>query len=230
MIEEPPLITICSDRRCPTQQQLDALAQFPTGFLADAMRGQGALDFTIKPLAATRLPARLCAPALTCDCGPADILGLLVGLSELSPGEVLVAATGGWQGSAVAGDRVMGMAKNGGAAGLVTDGLMRDLDGLIDVGLPVFCTGLSPNSPYAKGPTQVGGRIIMGGQVIASGDVLLGDENGIVVVPYDQLDAVIDAALKVAEMEAELDGRVAAGLVVPAEITDLIDSDQTYRI
>ena len=230
MIEEPPVLTIHRRRNRPSAAQLEALRDRPLGFVVDAMGGQGALSHEIAPLAPGALSMRFCGVALTCDCGPADILALLAGLTEVEAGDVLVVATGGWRGCAAAGDRVTGMARNGGAVALVTDGLVRDFDGIVEVGLPVFCAGLTPNSPYGKGPGTVGAPVVIGGVSVSSGDVILGDRDGVVVVPFDRLDAVIAEVARVGELEAALDARVAEGLTAPPSIVDLVASDAVRRV
>jgi len=230
MIEEPPLLTIRENRNRPSAAQVNALSQYPTGFLTDAMNGRGALAADIKPAALGQLPTRMCGPVLTCDCGPADVLALFAALSEATAGDIIVVATGQWQQCASVGDRVMGMARNAGAIGLITDGLVRDIEGIVAVGLPVFCTGLSPNSPYGKGPGTVGASIVVGGVSIASGAIVVSDDNGAVVVPFDRIDAVIEQVQHVAELEKELDARVDEGLVVPDTIVALLQSDQVKRV
>ncbi len=226
MIEEPPLLQIKRPDRRPTGAQLERLARMPTGFLCDAMDGRGALDPGLSHLDPGALPVSFCGVALTSDNGPDDLLALLASLSLLQQGDVVVAATGGWRSSAVAGDRVMGMAKNAGAVGFVTDGMVRDHEGIAPVGLPVVCAGLNPNSPYSKGPGKVGTPVIVGGVRIATGDVIVADRSGTVVVPFERLDEVIAAVERVEGLEEDLDAKVAGGLRVPEAIEELLGGDQ----
>lgn len=230
MIEEPPLLTIKDKRPRPTKQQIAALSGQPTGFLTDSMNGTGAMAPDIRPLATGELPSGMCGPVLTCDLGPADILALLAAITEVTAGDVVLAATGEWRQSAAAGDRVIGMLKNAGAAGFVTDGLVRDIEGIREVGLPVFCTGLSPNSPYANGPGTIGEPVVVGGVAVKSGDVLVSDENGVVIVPFEQIDSVIEKLKVVEKLEAELDAEIRDGLVVPDDIRTLVSSDKVRRV
>ncbi len=230
MIEEPALLTLKVERPRPTKKQLAALDSVPTGFLADSMSGRGALAPSIRPLNPGVIPVRMCGVALTCFCGPADLLAVTGALSEVVAGDVIVADTGNWQQSAVVGDRVIGMLKNAGGAGFVTDGLVRDIEGINEVGLPVFCSGLSPNSPYSNGPGEIGTDIALGGVVVKSGDVIVSDDSGIVVVPYERIDEVIESVARIRVLEEELDSRVADGLAVPDAIVELMASDKVRRI
>jgi len=230
VIEEPPLLKIRAERRRPNDAQIQALTGVPTGFIVDAMSGRGALDATIRALSPGVLPTSMCGPALTCLCGPADLLGVLGGLTELQPGDVMIAATGAWRDCAVVGDRVIGMLKNGGGGGFVTDGMVRDVAGINPVGLPIFCAGVTPNSPVAKGPGEVGFEVVVGGVAIDSGDMIVADADGVVVVPYAQIDAVIAEVAHITELEKELDARVAEGLQVPDAIVELMQTDQVVRV
>ena len=128
----------------------------PTGFVADALCG-GVMSREIQPLGDGRdIDCVAAGPALTADCGPADILATMAALSYIRPGDVVVAAVAGHQGCVTIGDRVAGRMKNGGAAGYVSDGPVRDYAGIVAAGLPIWCTGLTPASPYSKGPGWVG--------------------------------------------------------------------------
>lgn len=229
MIEEPPLLRILGDgsRNRPTKAQIKAFEGAQTGHVCDAMGGGGALDPAIKPLAG--VPVALCGPALTADCGPADILALLAALTEVQAGDVLVQATSGWTGCAGIGDMVSGMAKNAGAAGVVTDGCARDLPGIQALDFPLFCAGLNPNSPYGKGPGAVGHPIQIGGRQVCSGDMIIGDQDGVVVVPFAQIDTVLAALDGVRAAEADLEVKVKSGLPVPDDILELVASGSVAR-
>ena len=213
MIDEAPKIQHRPVVR-PAKAQVDALRGTPTGFIVDALGGSGALDFRIKPAVAEQ--AACCGVALTCDAGPADNLALVAALPWVEPGDVLVTTTGSYTGCAVTGDLVLGMARNSGAVGFVTDGCVRDLAGIRMVGLPCFCVGVTPNSPARSGPGTVGFPVIIAGHPVASGDVIVADQDGVVVIPKARLDEVIARLPAIRKAEAELDQAVRDGLRVPA--------------
>src|SRR5262245_26224854 len=147
MIEDPPLLTIGARPERPLADALDPFREAPTGWLADAMAGRGAMDAAIKPLA-PEVPGmrRFVGLAFTCWCGPNDNLALMAAVALAEPGDVIVAASESFTGAAMAGDLTLGMARNRGVAAIVTDGMVRDRDGILAVGLPVFCRGVTPNS------------------------------------------------------------------------------------
>lgn len=226
MIEEPATLTIARNIRRPSKEQVAAFQGISTGYVVDAMFGQGAFDSSIRPLGEGRdINCVAAGPALTANCGPADIMATLASLAFIQPGDVMVSAFADHQGCAAAGDRVTGMLKNNGAAGFVTDGPVRDYLGIVEVGLPVWCKGLTPASPFTKGPGSVGLPIQLAGQKVETGDMIVADRDGVVVVPFDQLDNVIANLENVKSAEAALDQEIVDGLKVPPAILELLDSD-----
>jgi 4-hydroxy-4-methyl-2-oxoglutarate aldolase len=213
MIEDPPLVTLRRPTRRPSPAQIEALKGVQTGFLVDAMGGRGALDYRIKTLAG--LPAEFCGVALTCHAGPCDNLAVFAMLPVLAPGDVMMVATDSYVATAVAGDLLLGMARNQGAAAFVTDGCVRDIPGLLGVGLPCFSSGVTPNSPARNGPGTVGLPIVLGGVAVETGDIVVGDVDGVVVVPFERIDAVIARLPDIRRAEAALDAKVKGGLGVP---------------
>ncbi|MFV2092268.1 MAG: RraA family protein [Hyphomicrobiales bacterium] len=231
MIEEPPLLTIRRPNRRPTTSQIAAFKGIPAGFVVDALYGAGALSADIGLIAGDRASIwHGAGPALTANCGAADIMATIAALNFIQPGDMVVSAFSGHQGCATAGDRVAGMMKNSGASGFVTDGPIRDIDGVVAIGLPVWCTGLTPASPYTMGPGTVGLPIQIGGQQVETGDMIIGDRDGVVVVPFAQIDDVIEKLENVKELEKELDAEVADGLRVPASMVELLAGDQVKYI
>ncbi len=213
MIEDAPKVSASLPIRRPRPEQVSALQGVATGFVVDALGGGGALDYRIKAVVPEQ--AAFCGPALTCNAGPADNLAVFATLEHLAPGDVIVATTGGHAGCAVVGDLLLGMARNCGAIAFVTDGCVRDVPGIRGVGLPCFALGVTPNSPAREGPGTVGFPIVVAGVAVASGDVIVGDQDGVVVVPFDRIDAVIARLGAVRAAEADLDAKVRAGLRIP---------------
>ncbi|MBS0243616.1 MAG: RraA family protein [Proteobacteria bacterium] len=224
MLEDPPLLTVKRHWTRPDPAKLKRLEGVQTGQAVDAMDGRGALDAAIKPLDPGC--AVLLGTAVTCETGPNDNLAILGALSLAKPGDVIVSATEGFTQSAVVGDNVAWMAKTKGIAGIVVDGMMRDLAGLLPVGLPLFARGITPNSCVRSGPGRVGFPVVVGGVAIASGDVIIGDRDGIVVIPQGDLDRLqprIDAIL---EAEVETQKKIRGGFTNLGGIEDLLKSSK----
>lgn len=220
MIEDPPLITLRRRFPRPSPAQIDALRGAMTGHLVDAMGGRGGLPFSIKPVIPEQ--AHFCGVAVTSHPGPADNLATFAALDLAKPGDVIVAATDGFMGTAVIGDLLLGMMRNCGVVAFVTDGCVRDIPGIRGVGLPCHAAGVTPNSPVRNRPGTAGLPVTVGGVPIDSGDVLVGDLDGVVVVPYARIDAVIAALQDVRKAEAALEAKVQAGLKIPDFIRSLL--------
>jgi 4-hydroxy-4-methyl-2-oxoglutarate aldolase len=225
MIEEPPLLTIARQIERPKQELVERFAGAPTSFVCDAMGGGGALDWRIQPIAATSL----LGVALTCQCGPADVLPLQAAVAQCQPGDVIVAATGGFTGAAVVGDLLLGIAKNRGVVGFVTDGLVRDRVDIEALGLPVYAMGVSPNSPHNNGPGTVGLPVVCGGRTVSSGDIVIGDRDGVVIVPRAQIAQTLENLERVKAAEARLLARVRGGLREVEAAAALLASDRVVR-
>jgi 4-hydroxy-4-methyl-2-oxoglutarate aldolase len=194
-----------------------------TGHVCDAQQRWGSLTHHIRPM------TKHCAfagSALTVWAGPRDNLGPWAALKLARPGDVLMIATDGYAGAAVVGDLLVGMAKNAGCVAVVTDGLVRDRDGLDACGIPVFAAGLTPNSPWKNGPAVVGEPVALGGRSVASGDVVVGDIDGVVVVPAAAALAVADGLAAVRAKEGAMEAEVAAGRSVPGWVDDLLAGDE----
>ena len=229
MIENPPLIQIKkpTSRNRPNQEQLNYFKDVPTGFICDALDGYAALDPSIKPLLIPgKIVNHIVGPALTVFSGAADVLGMAIALSEIQEGDIVVNSVSGFQGTAAVGDRIAGMIKNNGGVGLVTDGPMRDLNGIIETGLDCFCTGLNPNSPYNSGPSKIGFSIDIGGKTINSGDIIVADSDGVTVVPFDKIDEVIKKLERIVEVENAMDEKVSNGLKISQKALDYLNSGQ----
>ena len=209
MIDEGPLLDIARRRVAPDAALIEALRGTPTSFVADALGGRGGLDWRVKPLPGG--PATMIGVALPCDCGPDDNLALCAAVARCQPGDVLVAATGAYVGAAVSGDLLLGMAKNRGAAGFVTDGLVRDGAEIAALGLPCFCMGTVPNSPARNGPGSVGLPVICGGVAVAQGDIVIGDRDGVVVVPRARGVEVVARLVDIRAVEARMLAAVQGG-------------------
>ncbi len=228
MIEQPPLVRLRRGYPRPTPEQVAAFAGAQTGNVADALGGRAALGPDIGPV--LEGAAAFCGVALTAHAGPADVLGVYAALEIAEPGDVLVIAVDGYRETAVLGDVVAEIARNRGVAALVTDGCVRDLAGLRRVGVPVFASGLTPDSPNCIGPASAGLPVTLGGRTVASGDIVIGDEDGVVCVPFAQIDAAIAGLEKVRAAEERLAAAVAGGETRPEFVRPILDGDRVAEI
>lgn len=201
---------------------LDEVSAYPTGYFVDIQGRRGALDQAIRPMFAS---PRIHGTAVTVKTVPDDNLAPYLALTILRPGDVLVIANGGWRGSSVIGDLIAGMFRNAGVAAIVTDGMVRDIEGLEAVGVPVFACGLSPNSPQKFGPGEIGGEVVIGGVNVRSGDLIVGDRDGLVCLGADRFGDARQALREVRRKEAEIERQIAGGMVVPQWVKDFAMTD-----
>ncbi len=211
MLDNPPLLTIHRGHRRPSPALLERFRGAQTSHLVDVMSGRGAMHWAIKPLDAAN--AAFVGPALTAFAYPADIVGIYGALGEAAAGDVIVVANDAYLGTAAIGDIVAGMMRNKGVAAFVTEGAARDKAGIVATGLPVFAAAVVPTSPAANGPGVVGAPVTCGGIAVRSGDIVVGDEDGVVVVPLDQAEAVATGLDAVRAAEAKAIAAVEAGAV-----------------
>lgn len=221
MLDNPPLVTIHRGFRRTDPKWVEAFRGAQTSHLADAMDGRGSLDYSIKPV--DPLNASFVGPALTAFAYPADVLAVFAALSEARPGDVIVCANDAFTKTAVIGDLAAGMMKNAGVAAFVTDGLARDKVGIVAADLPLFCRGIQPNSPALNGPAVVGAPIVLGDVYVTPGDLVVGDADGVVIVPQDKLAIVYERLGRIQEAEVRAMSRVASGATMSEAARKLIE-------
>ena len=227
MIGEPVKLTVRQHFSRPSKAQIGAFEGISTSFLVDAQNGTGALKHHIKPLATQMAFA---GAVITVHVEPRDMLAVQPGIALAQPGDVLLIETSGYDNAAVIGDNVAIMAKNKGLKAIVTDGMVRDVGGILAAGIPVFCAGVSPNSPYSLGPGSVGLPVAINGVPIESGDLLVGDRDGVVVVAQAMIDRVIESLAVVTQLENEYEKKVLAGATGSDWVQVLLDSEQTRYV
>jgi 4-hydroxy-4-methyl-2-oxoglutarate aldolase len=203
----------------PSAETLARLDGVPTGWVVDANGRSGALDYRVRPLTKAR---RFCGVALTVATRPRDNLAPYAAIEYAKPGDVMVVAANAYEEASVVGDILVGMARNKGIVAIVTDGMVRDIDGLDGVGIPVFARGLSPNSPFKDGPGTIGLPITLAGVAVNAGDVVVGDQDGVVVVARENLDRVVAGLEEIRAKERKMEAAVAAGAVLPPGMDQLI--------
>lgn len=188
-----------------------------TGNICDAQGRVGALDYRIKPISRV---ASFAGVALTVETVPRDNLAPWAALDIAKPGDVVVISTGEYLASSVIGDVYVGMARNRGVIAIVTDGVVRDVEDINAVGIPVFACGVSPNSPWKNGPGSVGFPVVIGGVTVHPGDIVVGDPDGVVIVSRMKTEEVAEELKAVLAKEAKMEASVKAGECVPGWLAE----------
>ena len=198
---------------------LHRIARIPTALLSDALGRLGTMAAAIKPMARGM---RLTGIAHTVRCYPGDYLTLLKALAEAREGEVLVVDGGGMLEAALLGKLMAIEARRKGIKGFVIDGAVRDLHGLEDVGVPVFARAATPRVGTAEHVRETQVPIICGGAPVQPGDIVHGDEDGVVVFSPKKLRTVASRALEIQRHEAEVERKLRRGRPL-AELMKLFD-------
>lgn len=184
---------------------LERLAGVDTTSLVDAAGGLRVLPPALRPV---RRGLRLVGRALTVDARE-DLMSMFAGLQQSGPGDVLVVA--GNSEHAVAGELFATEALRRGVAGIVIDGLCRDSRTLAELDLPVYARGVAPTACPARSMPVVQVPITIGAVVVRPGDLVLGDDDGLVVATENELQAVLDVAEVIQRREEALRAAIAAG-------------------
>jgi regulator of RNase E activity RraA len=156
---------------------------FPTPDISDLLNRLYALDPAITCM--TGRGHRLCGPACTVRLFPGDNLMVHKCLDVAKPGDVVVIDSGRSSSNAVLGDLISTKAKHRKIAGFLVDGLIRDLPDIIELDYPVFARGTTSIGPLHRGPGEINYPIGCGGVVVNPGDLVVGDDAGVVVVPRE---------------------------------------------
>lgn len=164
--------------------------EFSTPDISDLLNRLYAVDHSIRRL--TSGTEGLCGAACTVRVFPGDNLMVHKALDVARPGDVVVIAAGGSPMNAVLGDIICTKAMHRGIAGFVVDGFVRDLAGIEEVSLPVFARGTTPVGPLHRGPGEINYPIACGGVVTNPGDVVVGDADGLVIVPSNIAEDLIE--------------------------------------
>ena len=167
-------------------------ASIPTTCISDAMDGLTNLDSSIKPL---KERYKFVGRALTVQIPVGDNLAFLKAISEAKPGDILVVDAKGDPNRAIAGDFVVGMAQTLGIGAIVVDGVIRDIVGIKNLDFPVFCKGTTVAASGKAGVGQINIPISCGGVSVSPGDLIVGDADGVVVIPKSIEKVVLKKAL-----------------------------------
>lgn len=164
----------------------------PTTCLSDAIGGLNNLDPSIKPI---HEKFKVRGKAFTVKVRAADNLMVLRAIYEAEPGDVLVIDAKGYEYNAVCGDFVIGLAQILGIQGVVIDGVVRDIRGIKELNFPVFCKGSTIAASGKSGAGETNVPISCGGVVVHPGDLVVGDADGVIVIPKARTEEVLQLAI-----------------------------------
>lgn len=192
----------------PSDELLERFKDQQPATLHESMGKRGALDNDIRP---AWLGTRICGSALTVHCRPGDNLMLHKAVSIAQPGDVLVVSADGFTEGGMWGEIITVAAMQKGIRGIVTDGGIRDTMPIHALGFPMYSRGIS-----MKGTTKVTGGtinqpIVIGGVRVCPGDIVVGDNDGVVIVPLEEAETVLAASIAREMNEAVVMDRIRNG-------------------
>jgi RraA family protein len=174
-----------------------AASAYAASILADVAGRRGTMDGLVQALAPSM---RVCGPAFTVEVRHGDNLMIHAAMAMARPGDVLVVDGKGDTSCALMGGIMLTACQQLGLAGVVIDGSIRDTEELRALGFPVWAVGANPNGPTKNIPGRINHPIGCGGAAVQPGDLIVGDADGVVVVPREQAAALLPlAAAKVAD-------------------------------
>jgi 4-hydroxy-4-methyl-2-oxoglutarate aldolase len=204
---------------------LEKLRQFPTALLSDAMSKLNTMDYLVKPV--WQVPYPLCGPALTVRVRPGDNAMCVKAIELAGPGDVIVVQDSWDTTHSIWGGIMSLLAKKKGIAGLVTDGVVRDTAQMRSADFPVWARGTTPMAPARNAPPgQIGTQVICGNTAVSTGDVIVADEDGVVVVPRPDILAVIQAAESREAKESRWMEQIEAGeMILVDDANELLEQN-----
>lgn len=177
--------------RCVGNDVVQGFRSIPVANVSDSMGRLAAGGARLRPMHRGGVMA---GPALTVKTRPGDNLMVHKALDLALPGDVVVVDAGGELTQAIIGDLMLNHAIARGLAGIVINGAVRDLDFIRGQDLPVYAAGVTHRGPYKDGPGEINGAIGIDGMVIEAGDLVLGDLDGVLCVPFGVAEAALAAA------------------------------------
>lgn len=176
------------------QELLDAFSTIPAANISDTMGRLVGMHPRIKLQSAPKNPINV-GRALTIKTRSGDNLMLHKALNMVKPGDVIILSNdGGESYRSLIGEIMFTYLASRGAAGIIIDGPIRDIDAVRKMEMPIYATGTNPAGPYKEGPGEINVPISCGGISINPGDIIVMDEDGVIVIPLQEAETVLKNA------------------------------------
>ena len=170
---------------------IERFRRLPVANVSDAMFRMAAGGACLRPM---HKGGAMAGPALTVKCRPGDNLMFHKAIAMVQAGDVIVVDAGGDLTNSLMGEMMLMQIAKAGAAGVVLNGAIRDASYIREQTLPVFAAGVTHRGPYKNGPGEINVPVAINGLNICPGDLMLGDDDGILCVPFDDVELVLAGA------------------------------------
>ena len=202
----------------PPAELVARLREHASSNLADAMGRFHFMDFGIRP----RSGLPLCGVAVTVDARPGDNLMIHKALEVASPGDIVVVNTNGNTTSAVFGELMCRTAVGAKLGGIVVDGAIRDVEAITSLRFPAFSRAVCAGGCDKDGPGEVNSPIACGNTVVMPGDIVVGDDDGVVIVPREEADDVLRLVAALVDRERARIAEIDRGVLFKGEIDETL--------
>ena len=208
-------LQILERRRQVPAQLVQAFQGLPVANISDCMARMSSAGPRLRPM---HKSGYLAGPALTVRCRPGDNLMIHKALTMAQAGDVIVVDAGGDLTNSLFGEIMMATAVKIGVAGVVLNGAVRDSEEIGQGSFPLYAAGVTHRGPYKDGPGEINVPISIDGMVIHAGDLVVGDADGLLCVPFDDAEALLAATHLKMAAEKQMLADIAAGTLDTAWI------------
>nr|WP_309101837.1 RraA family protein [Fredinandcohnia onubensis] len=181
-----------------------------TPHISDNFNRVHAIGSTLRPF---HRSGKLLGTAITVKTRPGDNLLVHKAIDIATPGDVIVVDAGGDTTNAIVGEIMLQLARKNGVTGFVIDGAIRDSKAFVDENFPVFAKAITHRGPYKDGPGEINVPISIAGMLVNPGDIIVGDEDGLAVIPADYADEILEKVKSQEKNERAILESIANGTV-----------------
>jgi RraA family protein len=202
------------------KEMVEKFKHVVTPHISDNMGRMSAAGSGLRPY---HKEGKLVGPAFTVKTRPGDNLMVHKAIDMAEPGDIIVVDAGGDTTNAIIGEIMKRIAEKNGIAGFVINGAIRDIAAFKNDTFPVYAKGVTHRGPYKDGPGEVNVTISIEGMLINPGDLIVGDEDGLVVVPQDKVEEILQIANNMAANEVGIFEAIEKGTVDRTWIDKLLN-------
>ncbi|MFB9275832.1 RraA family protein [Cohnella cellulosilytica] len=181
---------VYTERAMPSAELVGRFRKVVTPHISDNMSRLHAIAAGLRPF---HREGRLLGAALTVKTRPGDNLLVHKAIDMALPGDVIVVDAGGDVTNSIVGEIMLRLAESKGIAGFIIDGAIRDTAAFSAGDFPVYARGVTHRGPYKDGPGEINVPISVGGMLVKPGDIIVGDEDGLAVVPLEEAEALLQS-------------------------------------
>lgn len=192
---------IVRDFERPAKELVESFRDLPVANIDDNMGRIAAVDSQIQAIGS----AKLLGVAFTVRVPQGDNLMFHAAMDLAKPGDVIMIDADGFTNRAIFGELMVTYCRKRGIAGIVCDGAIRDRSGIAALDdFPVYARGVSPNGPYKNGPGELNTPVVIGGKIVYPGDIVVGDDDGVIIIRPKEAKEILAATRDVEAKEAKI--------------------------